>query len=89
MKTKTKKKRVSGSLQPGSARALADKIAAALFTSGDGKRASRLQFVLDSGEVWGGWSEPAAARWIEKIIEAQNVHNQGPRNEDPKSRKEE
>jgi hypothetical protein len=81
MKSKTVEtaKRASGSLQPDcSARALAAKIAAALFTSGDGKRAERLVFQLGSGEDWGGWSEPAAANYIAKIIEAQNTAHERP-----------
>ena len=53
-------------------RALAAKIAADLFTSGDGKRANRLHFILESGEVWGGWSEPAAATLIEKALNSPN-----------------
>jgi hypothetical protein len=48
-------------------------IAAALFTSGDGKRAMRLQFLLQCETPWGGWSEPAAARVIAETIRKQNV----------------
>jgi len=62
-----------GSLHPaGSAHTLAATIAAALFTSGDGKRASRLHFILEGGEVWGGWSEPAVAAQIEKLLSPPN-----------------
>lgn len=56
----------------GSARSLAASIAAALFTSGDGKKAVRLVFKLESGDEWGGWSEAAIATQIEKILSAQN-----------------
>jgi len=55
-----------------SARALAATIASALFTSTDGKKASRLHFILENGDVWGGWSEAAVAVQIEKILRAHN-----------------
>lgn len=47
---------------------LAAKIAAELFSSGDGKHAVRLQFILEGGTVWGGWSEPAMAAHIAKAL---------------------
>lgn len=50
---------------------IALKIAADLFTSGDGKHADRLIFHLPSGEDWGGWSEPAVASRIEDLIDAE------------------
>ena len=57
MKKKTTKntQKARSSAAHGSAHSLAATIAAALFTSGDGKRASRLHFILESGDVWGGW----------------------------------
>ena len=75
MKKKTKKrtKKARSSAAHGSAHSLAATIAAALFTSGDGKRASRLHFILESGDVWGCWSEAAVAAQIEKLLSAPNA----------------
>jgi len=72
MKIQKREAKSSFAEPPCSARALAATIASALFTSSDGARAERLVFRLGSGEDWGGWSEPAAANQIAKIIEAQN-----------------
>jgi hypothetical protein len=75
-------KKARSSAAHGSAHSLAATIAAALFTSGDGKRASRLHFILESGDVWGGWSEAAVAAQIEKLLSAPNdgTYGQTPHN---------
>lgn len=52
----------------GSVRFLAREIARELFTSGDGVRAERLRFILNDHREYGGWSEPAAAAQIERVI---------------------
>lgn len=48
---------------------LAVRIADALFTGGDRKRAKSLVLRLANQQDWGGWSESAATNVIAKIIE--------------------
>lgn len=55
--------------RPGSARqALAAEIAAALFTDGQGKRATRLAMEIGGWPNCGGWSEVGAAHQIERVL---------------------
>lgn len=56
---------------------LAIEIARQLFTSGDGKRACRLVFQLESKETWGGWSEPAACQHIKRVLESFQINTGG------------
>lgn len=47
---------------------VAEEIACALFSSGDGKHAERLVFSLCGGIEWGGWSEHAMKNHIAKFL---------------------
>lgn len=52
--------------------ALGEILADAAFTAGDGVKASRLVFLLDNGNEYGGWARGPLARHLAKVLEAQN-----------------